>query len=174
MANIYNPTVKLPIEGHTVWPNVMRLLVVGTFVSGLLLALVIILMIPPEQLSINPDRLLMGLTCVVIFEVIVVRLLIIPSNGDYGRFRINQTNVEYYPLSPLGLKVMPRAQTIPLTDFRGLMVQKALFRDGITRFHTVLVHPQASNSIRVRLFTDESEAKAYIDALAKQLSIPLM
>jgi len=101
-------------------------------------------------------------------------LLIIPVSGDYGRYRINQTNVEFYPLSTLGMKVMPRAQTIPLSDFSGVRVQPAMFSDGIARVYVTLVHPQSSNSVRIKLFSAEAEAKAYADNLAKVLSTQIL
>lgn len=164
------PVIKLPIEGHTVWPNIMRLMVVGSVVTAILFSLVFMLMIPLEQLSIKPEILLIGLTCVIMFEIVVVRGLIIPLNGDYGRYRINATHVDYYPLSTLGLTVLHRVESIPLMDFSGVAIHTAILRDGMTRYYVVLVHPQQSNSIRLRLFNSHIEAGAYAEALAKALS----
>lgn len=165
------PTIKLPIEGLTVWPNIMRLMVVGSVVTAILLTLVFMLMIPPEQLRIDPDRLVLSLTCIILFEIVVIRRLVIPLNGDYGRYRIHADRVEYYPLSTLGLTVLHRTESIPVVDFKGVAIQPAILRDGITQYYVVLVHPQISNSIRLRIFNSHVEANAYAQALAKALSI---
>lgn len=164
------PVIKLPIEGLTVWPNIMRLMVVGSVVTAVLFTLVFMLMIPLEQLSIKPDSLLIGMTCVILFEIVIVRALIIPLNGDYGRYRINATHVDYYPLSTLGLTVLHRVESIPVVDFKGVAIYPAILRDGMTRYYVVLVHPKVSNSIRLRIFNSHIEANAYADALAKALS----
>jgi len=164
------PVIKLPIEGDTVWPNIMRLMVVGSVVTAILFTLVFMLMIPLEQLRIKPNILIIGLSCVIMFEVVIVRALIIPLNGDYGRYRITATHVEYNPLSTLGLTVLKRVESIPLVDFKGVAIQPAILRDGLTQYYVVLVHPQQSNSIRLRLFNSHIEANAYAEALAKALS----
>ncbi|MDB5491382.1 MAG: hypothetical protein JWO78_1231 [Micavibrio sp.] len=165
------PVIKLPIEGHTVWPNIMRLMVVGSVVTAILFTLVFMLMIPLDQLNIKPQILLTGLTCIILFEIVIVRGLIIPLNGDYGRYRINATHVDYYPLSTLGLTVLHRVESIPVVDFKGVAIQPAILRDGMTRYYVVLMHPQQSNSIRLRLFNSHTEAATYAEALAGALSI---
>lgn len=165
------PAVKFPIEGHTVWPNIMRLMVVGSVVTGILFSLVFMLMIPPEQLRIDPQRLFLGLTCVILFEIVVIRRLVIPMGGDYGRYKITQTSVDYNPLSTLGLTVLKSVESIPVANFKGVAIQPAILRDGITRHYVTLVHPQQSNSIKLRLFNSHVEAGAYAEALAKALSL---
>jgi hypothetical protein len=170
-SNLF-PVVKFPIEGHTIWPNIMRLLTVGSIVGGVLLVFVLLLLVSDEQVYVTQHqiiRIILGLACFVIFELVIVRQLIIPMNGDYGRYRVNADKVEFYPLSTLGMKTLPRIETVPMADFKGIAIQPTIFRDGISRYYVTLVHPQQSLSIRLKLFNSHVDANAYAEVLAQAL-----
>ena len=167
-------TITFPIEGHTVWPNIMRLMVVGSVVTAILLSLALMLVIPPEHLHIHPRKLVIALTCLILFELVVVRKLIIPLNGDYGRYRIDKTHVEYYPLSTIGMSVLHRTEHIPASDFKGVAIQGVILRDGLSRYYVSLIHPQQSNSIRIKIFSSHTEAMEYATALAAALSLTVL
>lgn len=49
-----NSRLHLPIEGVTAWPYLLRLIAAGSFVMIMLLAFILTLLIPPEQLQVNP------------------------------------------------------------------------------------------------------------------------
>lgn len=168
------PVIKLPIEGDTVWPNIMRLMLVGSVVTGILLVLFFQVMLPPERLSINPEKLLAGLTGLIFFEMAIIRRLIIPMNGNYGRYRINEKTVELYPLSTLGFKTMPKPQTLPMEDFKGVVIQPMIFRDGVSRYYVTLAHPRPANSIKVKLFSSHIDANAYAEALSIELNTKIL
>lgn len=169
-----NSRLHLPIEGVTAWPYLLRLIAAGSFVMIMLLAFILTLLIPPEQLQVNPEQLLIGLTGLLVFEIVIVRRLIVPMNGDYGRYRINEGKVDFYPLSTLGLSVLTRTQSVPIIDFNGVEVQIMAGRGSETKYMVALMHPERSNMIRIRAFTSRSEAEDYARNLAAALSLPVI
>ena len=169
-----NARFHLPIEGVTAWPFLLRLIAVGSFVTVMLLAFILTLLIPPEQLQLNPELLLIGLTGLMVFEIVLVRRLIVPMNGDYGRYRINENKVDFYPLSTLGLTVMTRPESVPIIDFSGIDVQIMSGKGSETKYMVTLIHPQRANMIRVRAFTSRTEAEDYARGLAAALSLPVI
>ena len=168
------PVVNLPIQGETIWPNLMRLLTVGSIVGGIMVSLILMLMIPEEQLRIDPAKLVAILTCLILFELVIVRQLIIPINGDYGRYRVNKDKVELYPLTTLGMGVKAYVENIPMADYKGISITPVIFRDGMSRYYVTLTHPQQSNSIRVKLFNSHVDANAYAYVLAQVLNLKVI
>lgn len=95
-------------------------------------------------------------------------------NGDYGRYRINESKVDFYPLSTLGLSVLTRTQSVPIIDFNGIEVQIMAGKGSETKYMVTLMHPERSNMIRVRAFISRSEAEDYARNLAAALSLPVI
>ena len=169
-----NAQLHLPIEGVTAWPYLLRLIAVGSFVTIILLAFVLTLLIPPDQLHLDPEQLLIALTGLLVFEIVIVRRLIIPMNGDYGRYRIGENKVDFYPLSTMGLTTMTRPESVPIIDFNGIEVQTMAGKGSETKYMVTLVHPQRSNMVRVRAFTSRMESEDYARELAAALSLPVI
>ncbi len=174
-ANQSSARLHLPIEGYTAWPQIMRLVAIASFVLVMLLACTLLLLVPEQNIHVKLDSLLLALSAFLIFEMVIVRCLIIPMNGDYGRFRINESHVDFYPLTTMGLSVQARTQSIPVVDFDGIAVQALEAQHGApTRYGIVLMHPKRANLIRIRYTTSRSEAENYARSLAEALSLPVI
>jgi hypothetical protein len=169
-GSIDNARIHLPIEGYTAWPQLLRLVAAASFITVLMASFVLTLF-GPTSAAVNVQALILGLVCVVIFEMVIVRRLIIPMNGDYGRFRISDGRVDLYPLTTLGLSVTTRPQSIPMQDFDGVTVQTMAVKGSETKFMVTLMHPQRANMVRVRHFTARIEAEKFARALADELSL---
>ena len=168
------PNITLPIEGATAWPFVIRLIAFASVFIVAVLASIFTLLIPAEELGLQPDKLLAVLGAVLVFEVVLVRRLIVPLNGDYGRYRIARDKVDFYPLSTLGMRVLPEPETVPLANFKGVAVQTIEAKDTVTRYSASLVHPKRSRTIRVRMFLMKPEAEEYARQLADALSLKMI
>lgn len=166
--------VHLPIEGYTGWPQVMRLVAIASFVLVMLLACTMLLLVPEESLNVQLDDLMVGLGVFLIFEMVLVRCLIIPMNGDYGRYRITADRVDFYPLSTLGLGIQSRTQSLPVADYDGIAVQALEGPGEATLYAIVMVHAKRANIIRIRHTKQRSEAQDYAHALAGELKIPVI
>ena len=167
--------IHLPIEGYTAWPQVMRLVAIASFVLIMLLACTMLLLVPEDSLNIRLEDLMIGLMVFLLFEMVLVRCLIIPRNGDYGRFRISEGRVDFYPLSTLGLSIQSRTQSVPVADFDGIAVQILEGRDGnAAKYEVLMVHPKRSNLIRIRYIASRGEAEDYARALADELKLPVI
>lgn len=174
-ANQSSARLHLPIEGYTAWPQIMRLVAIASFVLVMLLACTLLLLIPQENINVQMDKLLLALAAFLIFEMVIVRCLIIPMNGDYGRFRINEGHVDFYPLTTLGLGVQTRTQSVPVVDFDGVAVQALEAQHGApARYAIMLVHPKRANLVRIRYTPSRSEAENYARTLAEALSLPVI
>jgi hypothetical protein len=166
--------ISFPVEGATAWPFVIRLIAFASVFIVAVLTSIFTLLIPPEDLGVQPEKLLAVLGAVLVFEVVLVRRLIVPLNGDYGRYTITRDKVDYYPLSTLGMRVLPEPETIPLAHFKGVSVQTIEAKDSVTRYSASLVHPKRSRTIRVRMFLAKPEAEEYARRLADALSLKMI
>lgn len=166
--------IHLPIEGYTAWPQLLRLVAAGSGLTILMLSFILSRAFTSAETKIDPQMLLLGLVCAVIFEIVIVRRLIIPMNGDYGRYRINEGRVDLYPLSAFGMKVLTRPESIPMQDFSGVTVQTMAVKGSQTKYTVTLMHPQRANMVRVRPFSSRVEAENYARALADALSLDVI
>lgn len=171
--SIDNARIHLPIEGYTAWPQLLRLVAAGSVITVLMISFILTLF-GPTSTAVNADMLILGLVSVVVFEMVIVRRLIIPMNGDYGRYRISDGRVDLYPLSTLGLRVMARPQSIPMQDFDGITVQTMAVKGSETKYMVTLMHPQRANMVRVRPFTARIEAENFARALADKVSLKVI
>lgn len=165
--------IHLPIEGYTAWPQLLRLVAAGSFITVLMISFILTLF-GPTSTSVNVEALIIGLVCVVLFEMVIVRRLIIPMNGDYGRYRISEGRIDLYPLSTMGLRVLTRPQSIPMEDFDGVTVQTMAVKGSETKYMVTVMHPQRSNMVRVRSFAARSEAEIFARALADKTSLKII
>jgi hypothetical protein len=172
-TSIDSARVHLPIEGYTAWPQLLRLVAAASVITVLMISFILTLF-GPTAVAINVQALIIGLVCVVVFEMVLVRRLIIPMNGDYGRFRISDGRVDLYPLTTMGLSVTTRPQSIPMQDFDGIAVQTMAVKGSETKFMVTLMHPQRANMVRVRSFTARIDAEKFARALADEVSLKVI
>lgn len=168
-----NARIHLPIEGYTAWPQLLRLVAMGSVITVLMISFILTLF-GPTAVAVNVHALIIGLVSVVLFEMVIVRRLIIPMNGDYGRYRISDSRVDLYPLTTMGLSVTTRPQSIPMQDFDGITVQTMSVKGSETKYMVTLMHPQRANMVRVRPFTARVEAEKFARALADEVSLKVI
>lgn len=162
--------IHLPIEGHTRWPFIMRVLAFGSVVTVLMLAIIYILLLSPSGSPIRPEIMFVGLFLLLLSELIVVRFLIIPASGDYGRFRISATKVDLFPLSRYGFSVLPDPAIVPITDYKGVALRVGDGRQGM--YYTVFLnHPRRSMTIHIRSFETKAQAETFARTLADTLGL---
>lgn len=166
--------IRFPIEGETPWPGLIRVVTFGSFVCIVLALLVLLIIVPPGALGFSQERLMLGLTCVFAFEVVIIRRLIVPMNGDYGRFRINPRYIDLYPLTALGLRVHSRSQQVSAADYKGVRIDTMAAKGSDARYIVTLVHPERANMIQVKIFSTLDDAKAYAGELAAAMNLPVL
>jgi hypothetical protein len=71
-GSIDNARIHLPIEGYTAWPQLLRLVAAASFITVLMASFVLTLF-GPTSAAVNVQALILGLVCVVIFEMVIVR-----------------------------------------------------------------------------------------------------
>ncbi len=173
-GNVDAVQIDLPVEGQTAWPQLLRLVAIGSVMMVSMLSFILVLLFSPSEMKIDPQSLMLGLASVVIFEIVIVRRLIIPMNGDYGRWRINVGHVDLYPLSTLGMTVQARPQSIPIGDFSGVAVQSMAVKGSATKYIVTLMHPQRANMVRIRHFDTKVDAESYARMLANKITLPVI
>ncbi len=157
--------IHLPIEGHTRWPFIMRVMVFGSVVSVMMLAIIFTLFLAPDATDPPSALIIGGLFVLMAAELIVLRLVIIPLNGDFGRFRIGNTKVDLFPLSRTGLSVLPEPISVVITAYKGVALRVGNGRNGMY-YDVFLNHPKRSQTIHIRSF----ETKAQAETFARELS----
>ncbi len=166
---------SLPMEGHMAWPFIIRLIIFASVFVVAVLASIFIMMMPEGTSITQMETLAMAFAVVLLFEVVIVRRLIVPLNGDYGRYIITASNtVEFYPLSALGVSVKDKPETVPISDFSGVSVEILETKGAVTRYSVTLLHPKRSRIVRIRNYLLKSEAEDYARNLAQLLSLKVL
>lgn len=166
--------VHLPIEGQTAWPFILCLIAFGSLVTVGILTIILMVVVPADAQIVDPVTLLGAILGFMLFEIIIVRRVVIPRNGDYGRYRILQGRVDLYPLSLLGLKILPEPTSVNISEYSGIIVEKAQDKRYGESFAVTLAHPKRSRIVRIRRFSKLVEAESYARALAEVLDRPFL
>lgn len=163
--------IHLPIEGHTRWPFIMRVMAFGSVVTVLGLGVMVMLFLVPHDSGINPVLLMGGVFLFLLAELAVMRFAVIPLLGDYGRFRIAGVQVDLFPLSPSGFSVIDTPVSLPITAYKGVALKVANGQENGVHYDVFLDHAQRSKTIRVRGFTQKQPAEDFARVLAETLGV---
>lgn len=162
--------IHLPIEGHTKWPFVMRVVAFGSVVTVLMLAIIFTLFLAPDATEPPSMTIITGLVFLMMVELAVLRLVIIPFNGDYGRFRFTDTKVDLFPLSRTGFTVLPEPVSVVMTAYKGVALRVGNGRHGMY-YDVFLNHQKRSHTIHIRSFETKEQAETFARALADALGL---
>ena len=164
--------ISFPIEGKTQWPILMRTMSLGMFAGfGVVLAVF-------AGTGLIDDGALYQWILYLIFALVAAEYLlflkvVIPMAGNYGRFRIYEHKVEYFPLTSTGMGVQPQSKSEPISKFKGVMVKSWQNKYSMS-YVAVLYHPERGKSIRVRSFSSRKDAETFANILAENLNLNIV
>jgi hypothetical protein len=169
VSSLASPTsrVHFPIEGHSPWVNVLRMMVFGSAATGLVVA-GFLLSDPGFQ---HAGIVLPVLAGLLIAEFFAVRALIIPRNRDYGRFRITERRIELFPLTPFGLGVAHEPNSLFPSEYEGVSID---LQKGTSLYCVTLIHANRSKNLTARTFANDNDARDYAIALADALGLKVI
>lgn len=168
-----DPHIHLPVEGRTRWPFVMRVMAFGSAATFLLFSIIYFLLLAPQGDSVQPQAILVGLFFLLFSELVFVRFLIIPAQGDYGRFRITDTRVDFFPLSRYGFSVLTEPEVILLSEFTGISLRVGTGRGGMY-YDVFFNHPERRRTIKIRSFETKAAAEFFARTLADTIGVKFL
>ena len=157
--------IHFPIEGRSPWVQILRIVALGSVgtmaaVSAMLLAT-----------NAHGDMTLVigGLAAFLLLEYFIIRALVVPRLADYGRFRLYQNKVDFFPLDMTGLSVKDDSDSEPITAFAGIAVQADTER---AHFKVMLLHrEEKGRTICLKTYTAPEPANSHAEALAQTMGI---
>ena len=166
------PQISLPIEGQSHWLIILRMMALGIVGVVFVMGLVFMLMgtFSGEK---NLAIMMGGVTAFLILEYILFLKIVIPRLADYGRYRVFEDRVEFFPLSALGLSIRSRIDTEVITRFEGVVVQESHGHSG-AGFRLVLVHTAPGKTLRLHSFVTMHDAHVYAEELAAALGMKVI
>ena len=96
------PRLHFPIEGHSIWPVILWMLMFSS-VAAVVAAGLVLNLIEISNLPVSQNALTGMIAGFMALEYLAVLKLIVPNMTDYGRYRIYPDHVDFYPLVLLGL-----------------------------------------------------------------------
>jgi len=165
---------SFPIEGESKWVNTMRFLAVGTLLA--ILATGIIFQFMTEGDSFAEHKQLAIITGGIIFllflEYLVFLTVVIPKQADYGRFVIHRDQVEYFPLTKIGLGISSKSYAIKMNRYMGVLTGTLSDRKQKIRYAVYLVHmDEKGKTVMVQTFNSNEEAELFGASLGNALGL---
>lgn len=165
--------LHFPIEGHSIWPVILWMLLFSSaaavFVIGIALNLMEITNLPIDKNAIT--ALIAGF---LVLEYLAVLRLIVPNMTDYGRYRIYADHVDFYPLVLLGLGVTEQSKPEPASAFSGVRITISISKDKPTFYRVDLVHPSKGKTLKLKFFLGMPDAQLYARELAEAMKLPIL
>lgn len=164
--------IQFPIEGETHWNKVMRVLALGTV--GALIAIGAVFQFFQQDSEAESSQLglvMMGLIALLVFEYILFLKVIVPRTANYGRFRLHENAVEFFPLSGMGLSVSTQANKVRIGKFLGLTVRKSRDNKNSFAYNVYLIHPEKGYTVNVKTFDQPQAAHDFAQALGRTLDL---
>jgi hypothetical protein len=172
-GSVGSPRIHFPIEGHSIWPVVLWVLLFSSAMAVFAISLVLN-MIEISNLPLDKDAIMMLVAGFFVLEYLAILKLIVPNMTDYGRYRIYEDRVDFYPLVLLGLCVTNQYKGEPASSFKGARVTISLSKDRPTLYRVELVHPRKGYTLKVKNFLDMPDAQIYARELAEAMKLPLI
>lgn len=158
-------SIHFPIEGVSPWLYILRVIALGS--TGAL-AVVAAMMVTMHGSGGDLAVILGGLSVFLVIEYFVVRAIVVPRIADYGRFRVYERKVDYFPLTFTGLTVSTASDSEPIDNFSGLSVhadpQKGQYR-------VLLNHKERGRTICLKTYHAPEPANSHAEALAQSLHL---
>jgi hypothetical protein len=166
-----NHNLSFPIEGKTYWPLVLK----GVLFSSLIILIVIGATFQSSDIKIDnyADYFIIGAAAFIVFEYLLLRRLIIPRGTNYGRYKLYESYVEFYPLTSLGFSTLRQSNHVSIAKFKGISLSCMSNQYG-TACGVILVHPDQGLDIPVATFSSEKEAKDYANALSDIIKLDII
>lgn len=161
-------SIHFPIEGRSPWVLILRMIALGSI--GALVTVAVLLFMFHDHAD-NIPVILSGLVGFLLMEYLIMRAVIVPRLADYGRFRVYQDKVDFFPLGLTGLTVSEASDSEPITAFSGLTV-RAEPEKG--RYRVLLLHKQPGRSICVKSYSAPEPAIGHAEALALTMDVGYM
>jgi hypothetical protein len=143
----------------------------GSVATVLMMGIIYLLLLSSPDSSVNPVLLLVGVLLLLFSELLLVRFIVIPFSGDYGRFRITDTKVDLFPLSRFGFSVLPDPVATVISHYSGVALRVANGRQKGMYYDVFLDHPQRSKTILIRSFPNKAQAADFARELAQTLGL---
>lgn len=165
--------VHFPIEGHSIWPVILWILLFSSMAAVLAITLTLgmfeITALPIDKTAVT--ALVAGF---LVLEYLAILKLIVPNFTDYGRYRVYSDRVDFYPLVLLGLGVTEQSKAEPIAAFKGIKITISVSKDKPTYYRVDLVHPAKGKTLKLKYFLDMPDAELYARELAAATNLTLL
>lgn len=167
------PKLHFPIEGHSLWPVILWMLMFSSIAAVVVVGL-ILNMVEISNLPVSENALTGVVAGFMALEYLAVLKLVVPNMTDYGRYRVYDDHVDFFPLVMLGLCINNRAETVPATAFKGVRIHINIAKDRPTLYRVDLVHAAKGKTLRLKSFLDMPDAAHYARELADVMKLPVL
>ncbi len=158
-------SIHFPIEGRSPWVMILRASATG-FAGALVL---MIAMATVLDMDGDMKMIMGGISAFMLLEYFIMRLLIVPRLADYGRFRVYQNKVDFFPLSMSGLRVSEASDSEPITSFTGVTVRGEAERG---MYSVMLLHKEkAGRNVCLKTYNAPQPANSHAEALAQTMGV---
>jgi hypothetical protein len=167
------PKLHFPIEGHSIWPVILWMLMFSSIVAVVVVGL-ILNMVEISNLPVSENALTGVVAGFMALEYLAVLKLVVPNMTDYGRYRVYPDHVDFFPLVMLGLCVNNKAATVQASDFKGVRIHIHVSKDRPTLYRVDLVHAAKGKTLRLKNFLDMPDAELYARELAAAMKLTVL
>lgn len=170
------PRLHFPIEGHSIWPVILWMLMFSSVAAVVAVGLVLNL-VEISDLPVSENALTGLIAGFMVLEYLAVLKLIVPNMTDYGRYRIYPDRVDFYPLVLLGLGVTEQSKAEPASAFAGVRIHISVAKDRKhqpTLYRVDLVHPAKGRTLKLKHFLDMPDAETYARELADVMKLRIL
>lgn len=158
-------SIHFPIEGKSPWMMILRASALGG--AGTMAVMTAVM--PLMDMGGDMKMILAGIGAFLLLEYFIMRLVIVPRIADYGRFRVYQNKVDFFPLSLSGLRIHEASDSEPISSFSGLTVTAD--PEGKT-YRVMLLHKeQRGRHVCVKSYNAPQPANSHAEALAHTMGI---
>ena len=167
------PRLHFPIEGHSIWPVILWMLMFSS-VAAVVAAGLVLNLVEISDLPVSENALTGMIAGFLVLEYLAVLKLIVPNMTDYGRYRIYPDRVDFYPLVLLGLGVTEQSKAEPANAFAGVRIHISIAKDRPTFYRVDLVHPAKGRTLKLKHFLDMPDAELYARELADTMNLRIL
>ena len=167
------PRLHFPIEGHSIWPVILWMLLFSSAAAVFAIGLTLN-MFEISNLPLDKDAITALIAGFMVLEYLAVLKLIVPNMTDYGRYRIYPDHVDFYPLVLLGLGVTDQSTPEAASVFTGVRITISVSKDKPTFYRIDLVHPRKGRTLKLKYFLDMPDAQLYARELADAMGLPII
>lgn len=168
-----DPQPHFPIEGRSPWVFILPLLAAGSVIAMLTMALVLG-GFNENGFSRDTQMILCGVALFLVTEFLFIRFGVAPRLSNYGRYRIYEHKVDFYPLSASGFGVASRPEHVPISKFKGVSSFVVETGGRVIGAGVFLIHPEKSRTLALKSFVNVEDARSYAQSLADAMHISVI